>query len=249
MISRSKLEKIQMSVLNASNREYESSRPACVKAGFTLIETSIAMLVMMVIGLGATSLFFFSIRNNAGGSERSQAMAVAQQRLEELRSVGFHDPKLAIGQSTSTVVIEGVSSGSSSAVSSYGSGGGVQLSGGGAMTSMAGSTSSSKSGKSNRGPGGGDDDDDGDDDDGDDNDEDNDDDEDEEGGGGGSSGGRYKVLLDVEGVPGGTPSPAQKRITVTVTPENGYGASSWINRNPVVIIIHRSNPASGPYRL
>jgi hypothetical protein len=33
-----------------------------------------------------------------------------------------------------------------------------------------------------------------------------------------------------------------------VTPQNGFGANSWMNVNPVVMVIHRSNPATGPYR-
>lgn len=71
--------------------------------GFTLVETSIAMIVMMVGALAMSSLFVFSMRNNVGGSERALAMAVAQQQLEQLRSVSYEDATLNDGTSTATV--------------------------------------------------------------------------------------------------------------------------------------------------
>ena len=71
--------------------------------GFTLMETSIAMVVMMVGALGIASLFVFSTQNNVGGSERALAMAVAQQQLEQLRSVSYEDTTLDVGTTTATV--------------------------------------------------------------------------------------------------------------------------------------------------
>ena len=64
------------------------------EGGFTLIETSIAMVVMMVAALACSSLFVFSIQNNVGGSERALSMAVVQQQLEQLRSVDYEDSTL-----------------------------------------------------------------------------------------------------------------------------------------------------------
>ncbi len=69
-------------------------------AGFSLIETAIALLVLMVVGLGATSLFFYAVRYNAGAAERAMALAVAQQKLESLRAVPFDDPLLAPANET-----------------------------------------------------------------------------------------------------------------------------------------------------
>lgn len=71
--------------------------------GFTLIETAIAMVVMMVAGLAVSSLFVFSMQNNVGGNERALAMAVGQQQLEQLRSVTFEDTSLNVGTTTTTV--------------------------------------------------------------------------------------------------------------------------------------------------
>jgi Tfp pilus assembly protein PilV len=71
--------------------------------GFTLVETSISMVVMMVAGLAVSSLFVFSMQNNVGGNERALAMAVAQQQLEQLRSVSFEDTTMTVGATTTTV--------------------------------------------------------------------------------------------------------------------------------------------------
>lgn len=68
--------------------------------GFTLIETCIALVVMMVAGLAASSVFMYSMQNNIGGNDRALAMAVAQQQLEQLRSVAFNDATLAAGVTT-----------------------------------------------------------------------------------------------------------------------------------------------------
>ena len=71
--------------------------------GFTLIETSISMVVMMVAGLAMSSLFVFSMQNNVGGNERALAMAVAQQQMEQLRVVTFESADLNVGTSTVNV--------------------------------------------------------------------------------------------------------------------------------------------------
>ena len=73
------------------------------EGGFTLLETSIAMVVMMVGALACTSLFVFSIQNNVGGSERALSMAVAQQQLEQIRSVNYEDATLNAGTTDLTV--------------------------------------------------------------------------------------------------------------------------------------------------
>lgn len=62
---------------------------ASVERGFTLIETVIALVIMMITGFGAISLFLFSINFNAGASDRARAFAVAQQQMETLRSTTY----------------------------------------------------------------------------------------------------------------------------------------------------------------
>lgn len=67
------------------------AKPASNKGegGFTLIETAIALLIMMIVVLGVASLFAFSIYNNTSATDRTQTLAVAQQTLETLRIARF----------------------------------------------------------------------------------------------------------------------------------------------------------------
>jgi Tfp pilus assembly protein PilV len=71
--------------------------------GFGLVETVIASLVMMVGALAVSSLFLYSTQNNIGGGDRALAMAVAQQQLEQIRSVSFEDATLTDGTNTFAV--------------------------------------------------------------------------------------------------------------------------------------------------
>jgi Tfp pilus assembly protein PilV len=57
--------------------------------GFTLIETTIALVIMMIAVLGSAVLFAFAVRNNNGGQDRAQSLAIAQQALETLRNARF----------------------------------------------------------------------------------------------------------------------------------------------------------------
>lgn len=75
------------------------------KQGFTLLETSVAMVVLMIAVLGSVSVFVYSIRNNSGASDRELAMAVAQQKLEQLRSVSFTDSSLNATTGTTTSIV------------------------------------------------------------------------------------------------------------------------------------------------
>lgn len=65
------------------------------QGGFTLLETAVAMVVMMIGGLGIAAVFAYAIKNNNGSRDRAVAIAVAQQEVERLRSLSFNDPALA----------------------------------------------------------------------------------------------------------------------------------------------------------
>jgi Tfp pilus assembly protein PilV len=60
-------------------------------AGFTLLETAIAMVLMMIVGLGAASLFVYAMGTNSSARDRELSMAVAQQQMEFLRNAPFTD--------------------------------------------------------------------------------------------------------------------------------------------------------------
>jgi Tfp pilus assembly protein PilV len=70
------------------------------EAGFTLIETSIAMVIMMIAGLGVASLFMYSVVYNSGANDRAVAISIAQQQVEQLRSVQFTDSILNVSAAT-----------------------------------------------------------------------------------------------------------------------------------------------------
>jgi len=71
------------------------------QSGFTLLEVTIALVLMMIVALGSASLFTFSIYNNSAGTDRASALAIAQEALETLRSAQF-DPR-----TTSTLLAGG----------------------------------------------------------------------------------------------------------------------------------------------
>jgi len=81
-------------------RDGNPAQPSVTERGFTLIETSIAMVILMVAGLGVASLFTYSIRYNSGGEDRALALSIAQQHIEQLRSVAYTDAVLNVSAAT-----------------------------------------------------------------------------------------------------------------------------------------------------
>ena len=71
--------------------------------GFTLIETSIAMIVLMVAGLATTSLFVYATKYNSGANDRAVAQAIAQRQMESLRKTAYE----SIAASNTTVTSVG----------------------------------------------------------------------------------------------------------------------------------------------
>jgi Tfp pilus assembly protein PilV len=57
--------------------------------GFTLLEAAIAMVILMIIGLGVASLFTYAVQANGRADDRELAMTIAQKRLEWLRTIPF----------------------------------------------------------------------------------------------------------------------------------------------------------------
>ena len=72
--------------------------------GFTLLETVIALVLLLIVALGAASLFSFSVYNNSGGSDRAVALATAQQALEILRTAPFTSANTDARLNAGTVV-------------------------------------------------------------------------------------------------------------------------------------------------
>ncbi|HEX5704560.1 MAG TPA: prepilin-type N-terminal cleavage/methylation domain-containing protein [Pyrinomonadaceae bacterium] len=64
------------------------------EAGFTLLETSIALVVLAIAGLGVAACFFYAARNNSSARDRELSMAVAQQTMEQYKNAAFNDAAL-----------------------------------------------------------------------------------------------------------------------------------------------------------
>jgi len=75
------------------------------QAGFTLIETTVALVVMMIGGLGIAAVFTYAIKNNTGARDRAAAIAVAQQELERLRNYPFDDAALTATSGVTTASV------------------------------------------------------------------------------------------------------------------------------------------------
>lgn len=93
--------------------------PGSSESGFTLLETSIAFVTMLVVMLGVASLFFHAASNNLGADNRQMSMAVAQKRVEWLRKIplnaatrtqAYSYPNGGLGQTSTAGVTETVTS-------------------------------------------------------------------------------------------------------------------------------------------
>ena len=79
------------------------------QAGFTLLETSIAMVLLGIAGLGVAACFFFAARNNSSARDRELSMAVAQQQMEQFRNASYSDAALSAtaANGVSSTVVRG----------------------------------------------------------------------------------------------------------------------------------------------
>jgi type II secretory pathway pseudopilin PulG len=79
-----------MNFIDNSQPRYARMTAKCsMEQGFTLMEIAVSLVIMMIIGLGAASLFAYATNANSGATDRELAMAVAQKRMEWLRNMPF----------------------------------------------------------------------------------------------------------------------------------------------------------------
>src|ERR1043165_1377832 len=60
------------------------------EAGFTLLEAAFSLVILMIIGIGVAPLFTYAIKANSVADDRELSMAIAQKRMEWLRSIPFN---------------------------------------------------------------------------------------------------------------------------------------------------------------
>ncbi len=93
-----------MKVLTKKQKDIRQSEG---EQGLTLLETAIALCVMMIMTLATGSLFVYAVNFNSGSADRSAALAIAQQRIERLRRTSFNDSILTTPSTTETVTNAG----------------------------------------------------------------------------------------------------------------------------------------------
>ena len=95
--------KLKTLPFRASNAQGKSG-----EAGFSLIEISIAMVVFLIAVLGVFISFAYAVNYNSGNASRAQALALLQQKVEQMRSARFlplsTDPPLTGGTKPADVV-------------------------------------------------------------------------------------------------------------------------------------------------
>src|SRR6187431_2403572 len=57
--------------------------------GFTLIETCLAMVMLMIVVCGVLPLGFYALKYNSAAAIRAGAVMAAQRKLEQLRAGSF----------------------------------------------------------------------------------------------------------------------------------------------------------------
>jgi len=72
------------------NQTHAQAQLHTAQDGFTLLEAAIALVMLMVIGLGVASLFSYAVQANGRANDRELAMAIAQKRMEWLRTIPFN---------------------------------------------------------------------------------------------------------------------------------------------------------------
>ncbi|MEK6336452.1 MAG: hypothetical protein AABM67_16110 [Acidobacteriota bacterium] len=93
------------SALNQITEDTEAARTIPGnEAGFSILETAIALVLMSIVGLGAASLFFYAVRYTVSAGDRDLAMAVGQQKIEQLRNVAFTDASLNATAGVTTTI-------------------------------------------------------------------------------------------------------------------------------------------------
>jgi len=76
--------------------------------GFSLIEVLISLIILAVGLLAIGGLQVSAVQGNTFGSHLTQATVLAQNKLEELKNLPYHYPKLSSGQPSQQITESGI---------------------------------------------------------------------------------------------------------------------------------------------
>lgn len=103
------LEKEVNNEVTKADPEEGTAIAVTAESGFTLIETTCAMVIILISLLGVAFSFTYAINYNAGNQSRSQALALLQQEVEQIRAAKFTpnvtDPALTGGVKAARAVL------------------------------------------------------------------------------------------------------------------------------------------------
>lgn len=77
--------------------------PSSAVAGFSLVESLIAALILLIIALGLIPLFARALRDNTAGADATQASNHGRARLEEYQQLPFNNQDLALAPGSLTL--------------------------------------------------------------------------------------------------------------------------------------------------
>jgi Tfp pilus assembly protein PilV len=89
---------------NHNANENPTGKVISNESGFSLLETTIALVLMTIVGLGTASAFYYSFRSTDSAGNRELALAVAQQKMEQLRTLDMSDASLSATEGSSATV-------------------------------------------------------------------------------------------------------------------------------------------------
>lgn len=74
----------------------EKAVPSPAAAGFSVVETLVAAVILLFIALGLIPLFARALRDNTAGNDASQAVNYGRAKLEEFEQLPFNNQALTL---------------------------------------------------------------------------------------------------------------------------------------------------------
>ena len=79
--------------------------PPSAAAGFSVIETLVAALILLFIALGLIPLFARALRDNTAGNDASQATNYGRAKLEEFEQLPFNNQALTLAPGSTVLAV------------------------------------------------------------------------------------------------------------------------------------------------